>query len=1073
MISKANLNTLKKHGFILLLTAGLLFGLRLVWYSVQAPPDAPHAVNGVLDMRGWNFEDSKSITLNGEWEFYPDKLLSDGNGKLPEPARYVKVPGDWRSGFSDSRANSYGTGTYRLRILIDQPLNQPYSMWFRKIESSSAVFINGEQQSAFGALSERKDESQSRVTSYTVSYTANGQQELDVLIQTANDDNPFWGGILKAIKFGSQAAIDSERLYSIGFQLVVFIVLLLHSLYAVILFFFNPKEKSFIFFGLLLLLTALSIVSDHDNLLQLWLPINYTWSLKIRMLSYASISFFMLLLARTFHKDAENRRARLFRTYVTLFVLFVLFILVSPVKGVLYSYYLKVFDLIYLLPMVGVVYLIAKMVIQSQRDALFLLLAAAGVSSSVYWGALQNVGTVDSIFYPVDMIAAIISFCAYWFKRYFRNTEENAELTGRLRQADKVKDDFLANTSHELRTPLHGIMNIAQTVITNEQQGMNPKSVKDMELLITISRRMSSLLGDLLDISRLQDKKIVLRLERLQLQAIVPSVIAMLGYLTDGKLLRMEMKIPDDFPPVYGDEKRLMQILVNLLQNAIKYTDTGTITVSAEIVNDKAIIRVADTGAGMDEETAARVFKPYEQGALGINDGGGFGLGLGICKQLIELHGGVLVLDSTSGQGSVFSFTLPLYAGLGGDLSSEVAAAGDLEPFGTPYTDGKVTLPAAEKPEPSTLRYTRSMPALPTVPVLQDTSSFSASGSLNILVVDDDPVNLRVLGGMLSDAHYYLVPALSGKEALELLDRGRWDLVIADVMMPHMSGYELTRIIRERYSVSELPVLLLTARAQPEDIYTGFLAGASDYVIKPVDALELQYRVRSLTMLKQSLDERLRMEAAYLQAQIRPHFLFNALNSILALSDIDSDKMTRLGEAFTSYLRINFDLLNAEELVPLSHELELVRAYLYIEQERFEDRLSVEWQMEKDIDSDKVNGPQLPPLTIQPLVENAVRHGLLSQARGGVLKISITRHAGEIRIEVRDDGKGMEPDQVALLLEPSQQGKGGIGLQNTNRRLKRLYGKGLIIQSQPGAGTSVSFAVPDQRGADLGTITID
>ncbi|MFF2014474.1 ATP-binding protein [Paenibacillus sp. NPDC058177] len=1073
MISKANLHTLKKHGLILLLTLALLSGLRLVWYAVQAPSKAPQAVNGVLDMRGWNFEGSKSITLNGEWEFYPDKLLTDGKGELPEPTRYVKVPGDWRSGFSDTKANSYGIGTYRLRILVDQPLNQPYSLWIRKIENSSAIFINGEQQSAFGVFSERKDQSQSRVSSYTITYTANGQQELDVLVQAANHDNPSLGGILKSIKFGSQAAIDKERLYSIGFQLVIFIVLLLHSLYAVILFFFNPKERSFIYFCMLLIVTALSIASDHDNLLQLWLPINYTWGLKTRLLSYSSISFFMLLLTRTFHKDVENSRRYLFRTYVACFVLFVLFILVSPANWVLYSYHFKVFGLIYLLPMIGVVYLIAKMVIQSQRDALFLLLAAGGVSSSVFWGVLQNGGVVDSIFYPVDMIAAIISFCTYWFKRYFRNAEENVELTGQLRQADKVKDEFLANTSHELRTPLHGIMNIAQTVIVNEQQGMNPKSIKDMELLITITKRMSSLLGDLLDITRLQDNKIVLRKERLQMQAVVPSVLAMLGYLLDGKPLRMVMKIPDDFPPVYGDEKRLMQILVNLLHNAIKYTDAGTITVSAEIVNGKAIIRVADTGAGMDEETVARVFKPYEQGALGINDGGGFGLGLSICKQFVELHGGILVLDSAPGQGSVFSFTLPLYVGLSSALSDEVAAAGDSELPGTSNTYSVAALSAEGDPEPSDLQYTRSLTALPVVPVLQDTSLFSANGSLNILVVDDDPVNLRVLGGMLSDAHYYLVPALSGKEALELLDRGRWDMVIADVMMPHMSGYELTRIIRERYSVSELPVLLLTARAQPEDIYTGFLAGASDYVIKPVDGLELQYRVRSLTMLKQSLDERLRMEAAYLQAQIRPHFLFNALNSILALSNIDSEKMARLGEAFTSYLRINFDLLNAEELVPLSHELELVRAYLYIEQERFEDRLSVEWQMEEDMESDKVNGPQLPPLTIQPLVENAVRHGLLSQARGGVLKISITRHAREIRIEVTDDGKGMEPDQVVSLLEPSQQGKGGIGLQNTNRRLKRLYGKGLIIQSQPGAGTTVSFAIPDQRGVDFGTITID
>src|SRR5690606_20063566 len=117
----------------------------------------------------------------------------------------------------------------------------------------------------------------------------------------------------------------------------------------------------------------------------------------------------------------------------------------------------------------------------------------------------------------------------------------------------------------------------------------------------------------------------------------------------------------------------------------------------------------------------------------------------------------------------------------------------------------------------------------------------------------------------------------------------------------------LARTIRERFTISELPILLLTARSQLTDIYAGFAAGANDYVTKPVDALELKYRVWSLTTLKQSVDESLRMEAAYLQAQIQPHFLFNTLNSIMALSELDLDKMRDVSEAFATYLRCSFD----------------------------------------------------------------------------------------------------------------------------------------------------------------------
>lgn len=330
-------------------------------------------------------------------------------------------------------------------------------------------------------------------------------------------------------------------------------------------------------------------------------------------------------------------------------------------------------------------------------------------------------------------------------------------------------------------------------------------------------------------------------------------------------------------------------------------------------------------------------------------------------------------------------------------------------------------------------------------------------GNIHILAVDDDPVNLNVLVGILSTEPYTISTVQSAREVLELLGTQQWDLLIADVMMPHMSGYELTQRVREHYSVSELPIRLLTARSQPADIYTGFAAGANDYVTKPVDALELKSRIKALTTLKQSINERLRMEAAYLQAQIQPHFLFNTLNSLMALSVIDTQKMRKLGTAFASFLRISFDYLNTGELVELSRELELVQAYLYIENERFGDRLSIVWEVEPDIDV------VLPPLSIQPLVENAVKHGLLSRNEGGTLQLRITRLEGFTRIEVTDNGSGMEQDRVAYLLNPTMKGKGGIGLANTNRRLIQLYGRGLSMMSQPDEGTTVSFVIPDKH----------
>ena len=525
---------------------------------------------------------------------------------------------------------------------------------------------------------------------------------------------------------------------------------------------------------------------------------------------------------------------------------------------------------------------------------------------------------------------------------------------------------------------------------------------------MTISRRMSDLLDDLLDDARLREKRIVLQQKPMLVQAVVPGVIGMLQFMMEGKAIRMETDIPDSLPPVMADEKRLIQILHNLLHNALKYTEEGFITVSAEKREGRLLIHVSDTGMGMDAETRKKVFLPYEQGPEGAGDGKGIGLGLSICKQLVELHGGALTVCSEQGKGSVFSFDLPL-AGTTASSPPQKEEPGrspevmeNAEPFFLQAHAGTVT-PAVSLP----LHW--------------------HNGKAHILAVDDDPVNLSVLVGILSTEPYSVTTAGSAREALKLLETRQWDLLIADVMMPSMSGYELTQRVRELYSVSELPVLLLTARSQPADIYTGFISGANDYVTKPVDALELRYRISALIRLKQSVNERLRMEAAYLQAQIHPHFLFNTLNSIMALS----------------------------ELVELSHELELVKAYLYIEKERFENTLTVVWEVEPHLN------PPLPPLTLQPLVENAIKHGIFSRSRGGTLSIRIARQNNAVRFEIRDDGKGMDQRKIDQLLEPTRKGAGGIGIFNTNRRLIQLYGQGLSIVSRPNEGTTVSFSIPD------------
>ncbi|MEK3884903.1 ATP-binding protein [Paenibacillus sp. PL2-23] len=1016
-------------------------------------PDQPQAVGGVIDLRGWDFQHSRTITLHGEWEFYPNALFTQATlAALPSPvsAQYLQVPGSWGSPSNGQEKPAFGYGTYRLRILVDQPLHQPYVFWFHRIETSSLVEVNGERSALFGLPAERAEDYRPKVKAYTADYIGNGVQEIELLIQAANYDNPSNGGLIGPVRFGSQAAVDTEHFYSIGFQFVVFFVFLLHALYAFLLFMFSGKQGPFLTFFLLLLFAAMFVISDHERLLQLWLSLNYTWDMKIRLISYMWMSYFNLKLMRSFAGPASHSSARPFRAFTVALSCYTGFILVVPVTLVHYTFSVHIFTFFYLLPLGWSLVMIILMIKRNVADALYILFALSSIIASALGGIFFKTYTYDTQFYPIDILAAMVGFSAYGFKRFFRNAKERDELNERLRESDRRKDQFLANTSHELRTPLHGIMNIALAAARRGQESQGGSGGPDLELLIRLSSRMSRMLDDLLDAARLQDGRIRLDRKPLQMQSVALGVIGMLDFMLRGRPVRLEMNIQEETPPVWADEQRIIQVIYNLLHNAIKFTEQGVIVIRAEVQSQHLVIEVADTGVGMEKDTMSRIFKPYEQGAIGIENGSGVGLGLSICKQLVELHGGELTVRSEPGRGSSFTFQLPL-----ADASQlqNLDAASHSNDIVTSLGDGLE--------EGYSSQYTGNTEVASSLypSVLHPMLSLNKQGITTILAVDDDPVNLNVLTTILTDETIRLRTAASGDEAIAMLDEEQWDLVITDVMMPGMSGYELTKRIRERFSMSELPVLLLTARSQLTDTYTGFSSGANDYVTKPVDALELQYRIWSLTMLKKSVDEGLRMEAASLQAQIQPHFLFNALNSILALSSVDLERMNKLGEAFTSYLRISYQFISAGKLVRLSQELELVDAYLYIEKERFEDRLSIVWDADRDLQL------LIPPLTIQPLVENAVKHGAVSRAKGGTVTIRITVEEGCALIEVRDNGAGIPAEKLhSLLLVPSA-GQGSVGLYNTNRRLKQIYGQGLRIASKPGEGTTVSFIIPMRREA--------
>ncbi|MEC0240658.1 ATP-binding protein [Paenibacillus dokdonensis] len=979
-------------------------------------------------MRSFDFTDNRMVTLDGDWEFYPGKFMkqSDSNTISSEKGRmFIPVPGKWDSLISANNS-PYGYGTYRLRIKVDPDNERMYGIRIPNVATSSELYVNGRLLAKEGQPAKIKQQYTARSAPYTAVFKAD-TDEIDIIVHAANYDNSIRGGLNESIKFGSRRAVEKAVEFSVNMQIVVVVVLMIHALYAMILYVIGTRNPSLIYFFMLVVSTIVMTLLDDDKLLLVWMPtLGYEWSIKLILLSFIGVGAFLLQFAKSLLPEHEENMV--FRWFPLLCVIAALLTVLLPA-----GYALSALAVYYTMDLIACLYFLMfslRTALKSDKNAIYLVLGLTCVLTNIIGGYLK--GLLDTGYYPIDLIVAFFAFASFWFKRYFHVSAQTAKLAEKLQQADKLKDDFLANTSHELRNPLHGILNIAQTILDTGINDTDDKNRENMKLLISVGKRMSYMLNDLLDMRRLQENGIRLDIGSVRVQGVASGVTDMLRFMTEGKPIRIVNDIPAGFPSVKADENRLTQILFNLLHNAVKYTEQGQITIKAEVKEAKANIVVADTGIGIDLQTQQRMFAPYEQGDPGITAiGSGIGLGLSICKQLLELHGSTLEVDSIPGQGAVFSFALPF-----SDASSKQYETAMIAPVTAVYAETAVSASSGPRMDMNKL------------------GSATDSDQPNILVVDDDAVNLNILSSLLASEKYNVVTAASGPEALAILDTREWDLIITDIMMPRMSGYELSRFIRQRFSVSELPILLLTARSRPEDIDMGFLSGANDYVTKPVDAMELKSRVRALTELKQSVRERLQMEAAWLQAQIQPHFLYNTLNSIAALSEIDNDKMSALLEAFGNYLRASFDFRNSERLVSLDHELGLVRSYLYIEKERFEDRLDIRWEVDAGLHL------QVPPLSIQPLVENAIRHGLLSRDEGGEIHIRITEKEHDAEISVADNGIGMDEETVRRVLDNRLEGRSGIGLFNTDRRLKQIYGRGLQIRSVLNEGTIVSFVVP-------------
>ena len=383
-----------------------------------------------------------------------------------------------------------------------------------------------------------------------------------------------------------------------------------------------------------------------------------------------------------------------------------------------------------------------------------------------------------------------------------RQAIELAAMRDQALEANRFKSAFLANMSHEIRTPMHAVLCLSELLSAS---GLTSEQREYVEAILESGRGLMTLLNDILDLSKIEAGKLELQRIAFNLHEEMDRLRSILNTSAKAKGVELRCEIRPGVPVhVLGDPDRLRQVLLNLSGNAIKFTDCGSVSVSVELENrngGKFHLRfsVEDTGVGVTAERQARLFQPFVQGD-GSNSRkyGGTGLGLAIAKQLVELMGGSIGMASEPGRGSTFWFTAPFEQA---EDPAGVRAGAQVPPAAVPRDIGQ-------------------------------------PGS--ILVVEDNAINRKIAIRMLEKFGYTADAVSSGNKALRAIENGNYRLVLMDVQMPDMDGFEATAEIRRRESATRIPIIAMTANAMPSDREKCVAAGMDDYLSKPVQGAAMK-----------------------------------------------------------------------------------------------------------------------------------------------------------------------------------------------------------------------------------------
>lgn len=1002
---------------IMLFFVVFFFGNR--HYFSTTNPQIVH--NGVATIDEEQLQKNKTVKLEGSWSFYPNVLIPSGESFDTNKHKRISVdvPSDWHD-FVQPNEEGLAVGTYHLKVKV--PVEGQYGLYIRTIRQANRVFINDVEVGAKGnpssALSDFKAENDDK---YTV-FAQSDNTILDIVIHVSNYNYPQ-AGIIYPIEFGTMEAIQHQYWIKVLADVIVSIGYIVFGIIYIISYGQNRQRKEELYFGLFTILVGFYMSFINQKVFFLSIPIILTLNQVRLQLGVIPLALICLTLFIYYMYPQLAKKSAIYSIVILLGIVFIIYGVYNPFTqnhSVGSEQAITIRKIAYVTVTVPVVlynvWILIRVMMQRIEGARYVLIVFASLCC---YATLLIINFITGI--PMDYSQIILFLLVLFGFASLLNFRSNVAfmkvqaLSEELLAHNQMKDEFLLKTSHELRTPLNGILNLSKSLMEGAQGPLKRTQQEQVILIHNITQRLGHLVEDLLLSSNNMNGEVRVSPRAVPINIIDEVIIEIHSMMRKDVNVQLINKVDPTLPAIFTDELRFKQVLYILLHNAIQHTEVGQITVEAHVNDGQMIIEVNDTGTGISPHELELIFKAFYQVKVD-HQRDGLGLGLSIAKNIVEKLKGEIHVTSVLGKGTTFTVTMPLAK------EEDVSREKQL----TFVVNEKVLhldLPLVHKGDGKT-----------------------------ILVVDDDHINIKVLTDVLIRKGYTVIGVDNGFDALEYVKTHQIDCMLIDLMMNGMSGYELCKQVRKRYDMVELPIIVLTAVVKHSDLVLTLQVGANDYMQKPVVMDELLIRIESLLAVHQSSLDAIEDEMNYLYAQVTPHFVYNTLNTIIGLSYTDMENTREALYCLATYFRAKLNVHYRNSLVPLDEEIELVKAYLYIEKMRFGDRLTVKYDIDDSLQL------LIPALSIQPLVENAVFHGISKKVEGGTIEVSIQREGQFIRIKIYDNGVGIPEEKLQQLMSEKNS---RIGFTNPLKKFKLMKNVSLRVYSEEGKGTTIIILLPE------------